>query len=103
MPEGPSEASPSGEGEAVALLLSQADAQMARLALTTPEGDNAYETYQRILSLEPENEAAREGLRSIGIRYVSLADRARSRGDRERARRYVDKACLLYTSDAADD
>jgi len=83
------------ERETVSQLLSLAEGQVAKLAFTTPEGDNAYETYQLILSIQPNNEAALAGIERIGIKYASLAEQARSRGSIERARVYADKAVRL--------
>jgi tetratricopeptide (TPR) repeat protein len=83
------------ERETVLQLLSLAEGQVAKLALMTPEGDNAYETYQLILSIQPANEAALAGIVRIGIKYASLAERAQSRGRTERARAYADKAVRL--------
>ena len=86
---------PISDEETIKLLLVQADEQMGRLALTTPEGDNAYETYQQILSIQPGHEVALAGLRSVGVKYAQLAERAQSRGKIERARAYTDKAMEL--------
>ncbi|MDX1574953.1 MAG: tetratricopeptide repeat protein, partial [Kiloniellales bacterium] len=85
----------SGNEEMIAQLLGLAADQAEKLALTTPEGDNAYETYQLILSLQPDNKAALAGIEQIGVKYVELAERARSRGGLEQARLYADKAVKL--------
>jgi TPR repeat protein/Flp pilus assembly protein TadD len=83
------------ERETVSQLLSLAEGQMVKLAFTTPEGDNAYETYQLILSIQPNNQAALAGIERIGVEYASLAERVRSRGGIARARIYADKAMKL--------
>ncbi|MDX1575768.1 MAG: hypothetical protein R3285_06220, partial [Kiloniellales bacterium] len=92
--EEPREPTYSDERE-ISLLLEHAEDQMAKLALTTPEGDNAYETYQMILSLQPDNPAALAGIERIGVKYVELAARAAAKGDSVKARRYADKAADL--------
>ena len=51
----------------VSRLLAQADDQTARLALTVPSGDNALETYQQVLAIDPHNEAAQSGIELIGM------------------------------------
>lgn len=56
-------------------LLEQAGRQLAELKLTTPEGDNAYQTYQRILRDYPGHPRALAGLRRIADRYAELAAR----------------------------
>jgi uncharacterized membrane protein YgcG len=68
---------------------------VANLALTTPEGDNAYETYRLILSLQPNNESALAGIGQIGVEYVDLAEQAAAKGDFLRARHYAAKAADL--------
>ena len=81
--------------EAVSHLLALAESQVAKLRLTTPAGDNSYQTYQQILSLQPNNEAALAGIEQIGVKYVELADRAAAKGDLQKTRHYVAKARLL--------
>jgi serine/threonine protein kinase len=53
--------------------LQQAEHQMAALRLTTPNGDNAYETYQHILRQEPNHLQAQAGLTKIADKYEQLA------------------------------
>ena len=80
---------------AVAQLLALAEDQMARLALTTPAGGNAYDTYQQVLSIEPDNAGAFDGIEQIGVKYVGLAGLAAAKGDLERARHYAARATEL--------
>jgi len=84
-----------GEQDLIDQLLARADDQIARLALTTPTGDNAYETYQEILSARPDNAAALQGVRRIVEKYVELAEQAAARGASERAHTYLGKALAL--------
>ena len=79
----------------VSLLLAHAKDQVANLALTTPEGDNAYHTYQLILSLQPNNEAALAGIEQIGLKYIELAKLAGAKGDLHKANHYARKAMEL--------
>jgi TPR repeat protein len=89
-------ASPSFDDEqTVSQLLAHAHYQVATLALTTPAGDNAYETYQRVLSVQPDNEAALDGIEQIGVKYVELAGLAAAKGDVENSREYAAKASVL--------
>ena len=81
--------------EAVARLLALAEDQMGKLALTAPAGDNAYDTFRQVLSIEPDNPAARDGIEQIGVEYVGLAGLAAAKGDLERARHYAAKATDL--------
>lgn len=59
----------------IARLLSRAEEQLARENLSTPAGNNALETYQRILELDPGNSQAQAGLERIVSRYEQLARR----------------------------
>ena len=54
-------------------LLKKANHQLSALRLTTPAGDNAYETYQKILSMVPDNLQAQAGLIKIANKYEQLA------------------------------
>jgi serine/threonine protein kinase len=47
-------------------LLRRAQAQLAAGRLTEPAGDNAFETYSRVLNRDPEHPEAKEGLVRIG-------------------------------------
>ena len=79
----------------VSLLLAHAQDLVAKLALTTPEGDNAYETYQLVRSLQPDNRAALDGIEQIGVKYAELANLAAEKGNFRRANHYVAKARYL--------
>ncbi len=54
-------------------LLNQAPQQLQALHLTEPAGDNAYETYQQVLKLVPDNQEANRGLVQIADEYERLA------------------------------
>ncbi|MEZ5583757.1 MAG: hypothetical protein R3F37_14310 [Candidatus Competibacteraceae bacterium] len=71
----------SREGEQqqrIAELLAQAEQQIEQLRLTSPAGNNAYQTYQQILEFDPDNEQAKQGFQKIGDRYRQLAERYRN-------------------------
>jgi tetratricopeptide (TPR) repeat protein len=70
-------------------LLALAEAQRAKSRLTLPPGDNAYETYRRILALDPTNQAAISGLKGMADDYLALA---KSAADRARWSESVDLA-----------
>ena len=55
--------------------LEAADAALAEGRLYDPPGDSAIEHYRRVLELEPDNEAAREGLETVGAMLVQRMDR----------------------------
>jgi TPR repeat protein len=79
----------------VSRLLAKAEHQVAILRLTAPESDNAYETYQLIRSLQPNNQAAIEGIEQIGVKYVELCELAVKKGKLEKAKHYAAKAAIL--------
>jgi serine/threonine protein kinase len=72
-------------------LLEQARKQLEQTKLTSPAGDNANETYQQVLQLDPQNEEARQGFTQIGDRYRELAEQARQRGNLETSLGNIDK------------
>jgi len=73
-------------------LLSNAKIALSENRLMSPAGDNAFERYQRVLALDPGNETARQGLRNVADRYLSLADAAVGQGETEQARVYLGRA-----------
>jgi serine/threonine protein kinase len=80
-------------------LLRAAAADVEALRLTAPAGDNAFERYQQVLTLEPDNEDAARGLEVIVTRYVTLAHTALSNGELDKAERYLDNASGVLPED----
>jgi serine/threonine protein kinase len=72
--------------------LAAAEQDLEADRLSMPKGRNALERYRKVLVLEPDNEAALQGLREIMTRYVELADRAMSRRDFDKVEDLLDKA-----------
>jgi hypothetical protein len=64
-------------------LLKKAEQQMIKKYYTTPEKDNAYISYQKVLKIAPNNPKAQAGLNQIGEKYFWLAV------DKKRQRNYV--------------
>jgi type II secretory pathway predicted ATPase ExeA len=75
----------------LAELLARARQQIKAFALTTPAGDNALETLQRVLAAMPAQPDALQGIQDIANRYAVLAAQADWRGEHDLAGRYVDK------------
>jgi serine/threonine protein kinase len=73
-------------------LLSAADTDLKALRLTSPPGNNAFEGYQSVLELDPENDRAPEGLLEIVNRYLEFRDRAVEQNDFDKAQGYLEKA-----------
>ena len=57
--------------------------------LSAPNQDNAYYYYSRLLQMNPNDEAARNGLLQISERYAILAERDIAEGSYETARSYI--------------
>lgn len=76
----------------ISKLLSDAEEHIEASRLTTPAGDNAFENYQEVLLIEPENTSASEGLTRIAVTYLSLADSAIVKGEYATAELYIEKA-----------
>ena len=77
--------------EELAELLARARQQIEAFALTTPAGDNALETLQRVLAAMPAQPDALQGIRDIASKYAVLAAQANRRGEYGLAKRYLDK------------
>lgn len=75
--------------------LEQAEQALFEDRLLTPAEDNAYERYQAVLYLDPDNERARTGLQAIVLRYLDLARSAARRGALAPAREMLDRAELV--------
>ncbi|EIJ43207.1 serine/threonine protein kinase [Beggiatoa alba B18LD] len=62
-------------------LLNTAQAQWQAQKLTTPTGDNVYETYQQILRLDPSNQPAQQGLSKLADYYQQQAIILKNKGN----------------------
>ena len=83
------------ESDKISRLMERAREQAAGWYLTTPAGNNALETYQEILTLEPDYKPALEGIKDLGVKYTLLGAIAKQRGELARAERYLLKAIEL--------
>ncbi len=73
-------------------LLNNAKLALAESRLMSPADDNAYDRYRSVLKLDPSNAKAKSGLRTVAVRYVSLADASIGNGDVAQARTFLDRA-----------
>ena len=74
----------------VTRLLDEAEDDLEALRLTTPPGNNAWEKYQRILELEPENEGAIAGKARVVESYMESFGAALEREEFDQASGYLD-------------
>ncbi len=72
-------------------LLHQGRQHLQHDRLTTPAGNNAHALFLRALHLDPENAVARQGMIDIAARYTVLAQTELQRGNREKARMFLDR------------
>lgn len=80
-------------------LLVLASQQFAAKQLTTPVGDNALETYRKILSLKPEYALAQQGIKNIHARYLNWANYYLNQNQTERSKFFYKKAYEIDPSD----
>jgi len=73
-------------------LFRQAERALSMDRLTSPVEDNAYNYYQKILELSPENDAAQSGLVNIAARYLQKAQEQLSLGNRAQADALINRA-----------
>ncbi|MCB1724622.1 MAG: protein kinase [Chromatiaceae bacterium] len=76
-------------GARIDALMQAAAGALDGLRLTRPEGDNAYDYFREVLTLDPEHAGARAGIRDIGARYAGMARHALDEGNPVRADRYL--------------
>ncbi len=79
------------ESQIIDDLLNGARSNIGELKLTSPLGNNAYEKYQTVLNLDPDNPEAMNGLDRIVDEYIDLMDFALGKHDIPRARNYLRK------------
>ncbi|GAB1264487.1 hypothetical protein NBRC116493_06840 [Aurantivibrio infirmus] len=73
-------------------LLSDAEAALASNKLTTPLHDNAFDRFQAVLLLRPNNQQAKTGLQQIFARYAALTRSALASSQLHQAREYIERA-----------
>lgn len=73
----------------VDVYLGKANSALKAYKLTLPKNDNAYAYYSKVLSLQPNNRQARQGMVEIANRYALLAEREIDRYDYKKAEHYI--------------
>ena len=77
-------------------LLADAESLLADGKLTTPADGNAYDKYQDVLSLAPDNEVASKGIEDIAGNFLGQAREQLKDGQLGRARSFVAAAVAIY-------
>lgn len=81
-------------------LMAKAQRQLKKYNLTSPAGDNCYQTYQQLLSLDPSGQGARSILIKIGKAYYELAEAAEAKGNLHQSLAQVEKGLALRPKDS---
>ncbi len=76
-------------------LLAKAEQQIIQSRLLTPENDNAYQTFQNILSRKPDEKRAIAGLHLIANRYSELSEKYFTQGDLNRSKQLVTRGLSI--------
>ncbi|MBN4075530.1 hypothetical protein JYU22_03015 [Gammaproteobacteria bacterium AH-315-E17] len=63
--------------------------------LLLPPGNNAYDRYMEVLSFEPDNQVALQGIQDIVDRYVAMANQAIQIGQFDNAEAYLNRAASI--------
>lgn len=66
--------------------------------LMTPPESSAYHYFNRVLSFEPDNQIAKDGIREIASRYLQLADLAGRQGQFGNAENFLRRAAQVDSS-----
>lgn len=82
-------------------LLKQADAYFERQWYTTPENTNAFDLYQDVLKLDPDNAHAQQQIEKIAQFYKSRAEREEQQGQTAQAIQYYRKYLTIIPVDEA--
>ncbi len=72
--------------------LAAAEEAIKALRMTTPAGDNAYEHYQAVLAVDPDNAKAHAGIQKMVDTYVYLIEKAIAEDELDKARVYLQRA-----------
>ena len=97
--EEPAVAPPLSKQEKIAALLAHGSRALKSYRLLTPENDNAYLYFQRVLKLDPGNRDALHGIEQIVARYTTLATNALDKNDQEKAEQYITRGALINPND----
>lgn len=70
-------------------LLKRADEDIKAMRLTSPKGNNALEKFNRVLTLDTDNETASDGINRVIDKYITIFDNSLSAKDFDRANSYL--------------
>ena len=87
---------PSAEKDEVTRLLAAAEANLEGMRLTSPEWNNAWDNYQRVLELVPAHPDAIKGMEQVIESYMTLFDAVLEQEDFGKAADYLAQVRELY-------
>ena len=90
---------PSKSDEEINALLAVAEAYVSELKFTTPEEKSAWNTYKKILKIEPKQQQALDGVKKIKDIYIFWAEREVDESNFERAEHFFSKALIVAPTD----
>jgi serine/threonine protein kinase len=79
----------------ISSLLAKANEQLNALFLTSPVGNNAFETFQQILRYDETNADALEGMKKIAQTYLHLAENKFEQNNLKESINYIRKGLLV--------
>ena len=77
------------QAQQITELLAAADEDLAALRLASPSDRNAFDRYQQVLQLEPDNARAIAGIAAVADKYAELAATAGQNREAKRLQNYV--------------
>ncbi len=83
------------EKEQIEALLANASKDIKAGRLTRPKGGNAFEKYQSVLALQPNQPQAMQGVHAVADKLVQLAQKAIKRMDWTKAQAYLEQAAAI--------
>ena len=75
----------------ISILLEQAEKDMQANRLTIPRGQNAFERYREVLNIDPNNQKAKDGIRSVLTRKLEIVEKAVKNREFDRAQSNLDQ------------
>lgn len=86
---------PPSRSRQIKSLLAAAREDLDAQRLTTPADNNAYDKFQQVLQLDPDNRPAKRGIEAVYNRYLQFAQRATQADDFDKASAMLDKAASV--------
>jgi tetratricopeptide (TPR) repeat protein len=82
-------------------LLARAERTFKAEPLTMAAGDDVYESYRQVLTLDPDNSEAKAGLVRLAARYEQLAQKHQRNGALQESLSYVEKGLEMFPQNGA--